>query len=179
MLKVYIPSTEEYDSETNLFITTKAQEIVLEHSLVSLSKWESKWKKPFLIKEPKKYEESIDYIRCMTITQNVDPMVYYAIPESEMTRINDYMADKMTATWFGSSNGRNNRIVTAELIYSWMISLNIPFECQKWHLERLMTLIRVCNEENKPSGGKRRSYDMMSRQYSENARRRQNSHTRG
>ena len=154
MLRITIPKTEAFDELTNEFIYTKEQTISLEHSLVSISKWESKWHKPYLSKEPKSTEETLDYVRCMTLTQNVDPKVYYCIPDSEMKKIADYLEDPMTATWFSededSTKGRQSRIITSELIYYWMITLGVPFECQKWHINRLITLIRVCNEENKP-----------------------------
>ena len=143
-----------FDEQTGEFISTPRQVLQVEHSLVSLAKWESRWCKPFLTNEPKSRVECNDYIRCMTLTQNVNPSVYKAIPESVIERVNDYIEHPMTATWFKDdkmrSPIRNREIVTAELIYYWMIALNIPFECQKWHLNRLLTLIRVCNEKNAP-----------------------------
>jgi len=155
MLKITIPKTEAFDPIKNEFIEIKGQTLSLEHSLVSISKWESKWHKPYLTKEAKTVEESLDYIRCMTLTQNVDPNVYYCIPDSEIQKINDYIEDPMTATWFSDSNPeggrRQGRVLTAELIYYWMVAFQIPFECQKWHLNRLITLIKVCEAENAPS----------------------------
>jgi hypothetical protein len=152
MLKITIPPTEQWDESTNEFIYTKAHNLSLEHSLVSISKWESKWNKPFLSKENKSYEETIDYIRCMTLTQNVDPKVYRFLTAKNVTEINRYIDAPMTATWFSDSkqSKRTSEQITSELIYYWMIALNIPFECQKWHLNRLLTLIRVCNVKNKP-----------------------------
>lgn len=153
MLKITIPKTEIYDPVKNEFCYVKDHTISLEHSLVSISKWESKWHKPYFLKERKTYEETIDYLRCMTLTQNVDPKVYYCIPETELVRINAYIEDPMTATWFSDEKelkGKGGRIITSELLYFWMTAYNIPFECQKWHINRLITLIRVCNEETKP-----------------------------
>ena len=153
MLKITIPKTEAFDEKADEFITIKEQTLSLEHSLVSISKWESKWHKPYLSKERKTVEETLDYLRCMTLTQNVDPRVYYCIPETELQKINDYIEDPMTATWFSDDNqmkGRGGRVITSELLYFWMTAYQIPFECQKWHLNRLITLIRVCDEENKP-----------------------------
>lgn len=153
MLKITIPAAEAFDQIKNEFIYIKEQTLSLEHSLVSISKWESKWHKPYLSKDSKTAEEVIDYIRCMTLTQNVDPKVYYCIPDSEMEKINKYIEDPMTATWFsepeGGKGGRD-RVVTSELIYYWMIASGVPFECQKWHINRLITLIRVISEEEKP-----------------------------
>ena len=152
MLVITIPETEMYDSEKNEFFTLKEITLQLEHSLVSLSKWESKWCKPFLSKDEKTAEETIDYIKCMTITQNIDYKVYERLTRQNIEEINKYIEAPMTATTFynDTQKGRGKETITSELIYYWMISLNIPMECQKWHLNRLLTLIRVCNVKNSP-----------------------------
>lgn len=152
MLQITIPEWEYYDSRENLFHSYKEKTISLEHSLVSISKWESKWQKPFLIKDEKTYEESIDYIRCMTITQNIDPDIYYGLSDENMRDISEYINSQMTATWFGNGGNKkpSREIVTSELIYYWMLALNIPPEYAKWHLNRLFTLIRICDEKNSP-----------------------------
>lgn len=150
MLKISIPAAELYDDARNEFVDIKGQTLTLEHSLVSISKWESKWKRPFFKDPPKTAEELQDYVRCMTLTQNVDPNVYRAISGDVYTQITDYMNDSMTATWFSERNQRRNtRVITSELIYCWMFQLGVPMECQKWHINRLMTLIRVCSEETR------------------------------
>lgn len=182
MLQITIPGTEYYDEETSSFITTKEQTLQIEHSLVSLSKWEAKWEKPFLSTEVHTVAESIDYIRCMTITQNVDALNYRAVSQEILDEVNIYISKPMTATWFsknktGGSRG-SREVVTAELIYYWMIALNIPFECQKWHLNRLMTLIEVCNIKNGPQK-KMNKRDTMSRNRALNAARRQQMQTKG
>lgn len=179
MLTIVIPETEEYDQRTETFIPRKKETLNLEHSLVSLSKWESKWKKPFLSDDPKTLEESIDYIRCMTINP-VDPSVYRRITQKMMQRINDYISDPMTATTFREDpKQRHSReIITAEIIYYWMIALQIPFECQKWHLNRLMTLIRVCNIKNTPPEKMSRG-DIYRQNAALNAARRKAHGTRG
>lgn len=150
MLELTIQEQELFNDETNEFIYIKPQTIKLEHSLVSISKWESFWKKPFLSKEKKTLEETIDYIRCMTITQNVPPNTYLAINDAHINRVSAYIEDPMTATWFAEEKKRSGgrEIVTSELIYYWMVALNIPMECQKWHLNRLLTLIKICNIKN-------------------------------
>ena len=180
MLKITIPAVEQFDEVNQEFITSKEQTLQLEHSLVSLSKWESKWNKPFLGKNAKTQEETIDYIRCMTITQNVDPNVYNFLTNQNIAEVNNYIEAPMTATWFAedkNSKGGKEQI-TSELIYYWMISLNIPFECQKWHISRLLTLIRVCNVKNAPP--KRRSKRDIASQYAAlNAARRKQLNTRG
>lgn len=152
MLDITIPSAELWDEKKERFIYTKEQTLRLEHSLVSLSKWESKWNKVFLSKKEKSLEETIDYIRCMTITQNVDPKVYSYLTNYNFAKIDEYINAPMTATYFtGKETGTPSREeVTAEIIYYWMIGLNIPLECQKWHLNKLLTLIRVCDVKNKP-----------------------------
>jgi hypothetical protein len=179
MLQVVIPESEFYNEAEDLFITTKEQVIQLEHSLVSLSKWESKWKKPFISKERHTFEETIDYIRCMTMTQNVNPLCYNGITDEIVTIVDAYIDDSMTATWFNKKNRRpSSEAVTAEIIYYWMISLDIPFECQKWHLNRLLTLIQVCNVKNGPEN-KMGKKELMSRNRSLNAARKQGLHTSG
>lgn len=171
---------EGWDEAKQEFIDAKEQTLQLEHSLVSLSKWESKWCKPFLSKENRTYEETVDYIKFMTITQNVKPEVYDKLTTENINQINNYIAAPMTATTFSDDrNSKGSReVVTAELIYYWMIALNIPFECQKWHLNRLLTLIRVCNIKNAPPK-KMSKRDVMSRNAQLNAARRQRLHTKG
>ena len=152
MLKITIPEQELWDEAKEEFVKTKSVNLQLEHSLVSLSKWEAKWHKPFLGKGDKTVEETIDYIRCMTITQNVDPSAYRFIDNDIVQQVSDYIADPMTATWFSKEEkGPPSReVVTAEIVYYWMVTFHIPFECQKWHLNRLLTLIRVRNAKNTP-----------------------------
>ena len=173
MLTITIPSVEMFNEKTQEFFSTKEQTLQLEHSLVSLSKWESKWNKAFLTKTDKTKEETIDYIKCMTITQNVDPNVYSCLTPSNIEEILKYIEAPMTATTFSNFNQKevNREVVTSELIYYWMISLNIPMECQKWHLNRLLTLIRVCNIKNTPPK-KMSKKDIMSRNAALNAARR-------
>jgi len=152
MLQITVRPPEFFDDEKQEFVQDKGQDLQLEHSLVSLSKWESKWKKPFISKEEKSQEESIDYIRCMTVTQNVNPQIYDFISSENIKAVAAYIDSPMTATTFARDDRKvtNRDIVTAEIIYYWMIALNIPFECQKWHLNRLLTLINVCNIKNQP-----------------------------
>lgn len=151
MLQLTIPETEFWDEATQEFITVKSQTIQLEHSLISLQRWESKWKKAFLSNQDKTYEETMDYIRCMTITPNVNPMVYRCFTSQQLKEINEYIADPMTATIIVDREAKSGKkIITAELIYYWMISFNIPFECRKWHLGQLLTLIRVIDIESRP-----------------------------
>ena len=152
MLKITIPKGELFNEETQEIITCKEQTIQLEHSLVSLSKWESKWHKPFLGKDEKTFEETIDYVRCMTITQNVDPNAYSFLSNKNIEDIKNYIGDPMTATtFFEEKTGSGKKeIITSEVLYYYMIALNIPFECQKWHLNRLMTLIKVCDIKSQP-----------------------------
>jgi len=180
MLQITIPGIELWDESREIFTQTKEQTLQLEHSLVSLSKWESKWGKAFLSKQEKTYEETIDYIKCMTITQNVDPNVYNHLSKSIIDKITEYIEAPMTATYFSKeqSSGNSREQVTSELIYYWMIALNIPFECQKWHLNRLLTLIRVCNIKNQPPK-KMSKRAIMSRNAALNAARRKQLNTRG
>ena len=179
MLKIHIPSTELFDESTNRFIAIHGRDLQLEHSLVSISKWESKWKKPFLGNTKKSREETIDYVRCMTTTQNVDPEVYLGLTDENIEDVNRYIDDSMTATTFKNNARRPNRqVVTSEVIYYWMISLGIPMECQRWHLNRLLTLVRVCDEKNKPAKNKSRK-DVMAENRALNQMRRAKSGSRG
>jgi len=180
MLQITIPAGEKYDESKNEFVYTKEQKLRLEHSLVSISKWESKWKKPFLGKDPRTIEETIDYVRCMCLTQNVDPNVFNCLTRKNLDEIQDYIQDTMTATWFSNTNNSapSREVVTSEVIYYWMVANRIPFECQKWHLNRLLTLIRVCNAKNAPSKKMSKSA-IMRNNHSLNQARRAKHRTRG
>lgn len=155
MLEIKVPKTEFFDEAAESFIQIPECTIHLEHSLLSLSKWESKWHKPFISnskKNPHSQEELLDYIRCMTLEKNVRPEVFLALSSDNIATINSYIEDPMTATTISNSSRSsiNREIITSELIYYWMISLGIPFECEKWHINRLITLIRVCSAKNNP-----------------------------
>jgi hypothetical protein len=147
MLKIIVPGTEMFDDKTQEFTTVDDITLELEHSLVSLSKWESKHEIPFLGRDKKSTEQVVDYIRCMSLISNVPEEVYANLSEQNFTEINEYIDAKMTATWFNEAPGapKSREVITAELIYYWMTVFDIPFECQYWHLNRLFTLIRVCN----------------------------------
>lgn len=183
MLEIKIPlGSESWDEEKEEFIIPNYKTIRLEHSLVSLSKWESKWNKPFLktLDKSLSLEETIDYIKCMTISQNVNSDIYKYITNSIIETVNKYIDDPMTATTFSTmEKGKiNGEIITAELIYYWMISLNIPFECQKWHLNRLLTLIRVCSIKNSPNK-KMSKMDVAARNRALNEARRKKYNSKG
>lgn len=187
MLSIDVESREFFDESKQEFVPGKACTLQLEHSLISMSKWEAKWKKPFLAEEGDRApEEVIDYIRCMTVSpQNVPDYLYYALTESDFKRIQEYINDPMTATWFNEANSKswgkrraNRGVVTSERIYYWMVSYNIPFECQKWHLNRLLTLIHVCDLENQPKK-KMSKRDIYSRNSALNAMRKAQSGSLG
>ena len=151
MLEIIIPGLELFNEETNEFTYYEDVLLELEHSLVSISKWESKWCKPFLDGKDKTIEEIVDYVRCMTINDKVEPDVYDRLTEENLVFINEYIGRPMTATTFSNEKKSAGReIITSEIIYYWMVSFNIPFECQYWHLNRLLTLIKVCNVKNNP-----------------------------
>ena len=151
MLEIIIPGLELYNEETNEFTCYDDVKLELEHSLISISKWESKWCKPFLDGKDKTLDEIVDYVRCMTISDNVESDVYDRLTEENLVVINEYIGRPMTATTFNNEKKTTGReIITSEIIYYWMVSFNIPFECQYWHLNRLLTLIKVCNVKNNP-----------------------------
>lgn len=153
MLEITIDGIDFWDEVTERFTQTDSVTLQLEHSLISLSKWESKWEIPFLRPEEKTTEQTIDYIRFMNLTPDVDPTVFERITNADFRRVSEYIEAKMTATWFNDKNKKGaakkaTEVITSELIYYWMISLTIPFEAQYWHLNRLLTLIKVCDNKN-------------------------------
>lgn len=180
MLTIVVPGIEMFDEQTQEFITIADVTLDLEHSLVSLSKWESIHEKPFLGKDEKSTEEVLDYIKCMTLTPNVPEQVFLKLSEGNVKEINAYLEAKMTATWFSDPPGApsSRDVITAELIYYWMITFQIPFECEAWHLNRLFTLIRVCNiKQSKPQKMSRSEIARRNREL--NAQRRQQLGTKG
>lgn len=181
MLRLDIVLEEEtFDEKEALFLPAKTFPLELEHSLVSLSKWESREEKPFLGKEKKTDQETLAYVKDMAVEPNVPHQVFEAFTNSDLLAVNNYISAKMTATWIREVGPQRhtNEVITAELIYYWMIAMQIPFECQHWHLNRLLTLIRVCNEKNKPSKKMdRKSAQQQQRQL--NAQRRARLGTRG
>lgn len=151
MHKIYVPKGEFWDERKEQFIYTKETTLKLEHSLISIAKWESKWHIPYLDSE-KTNEQALDYVRCMTLNPDVDPNVYLRLTIKDIQKLKEYIDDPMTATTIKedkSKTGRGQRI-TAELVYYWMTQFNIPIEFEKWHFNRLITLIRVCAEESNP-----------------------------
>lgn len=181
MLEITVPLTREgWDEVKQEFVEPKVQILKLEHSLVSLSKWESKWCKPFLSTAEKTAEETLDYIKFMTLTQNVKPEVYDHLTVDNIRRINEYISAPMTATTIkkDKKSKKNDRVITSELIYYWMFSFGINMECQKWHLNRLLMLIRVFDEESKPK--QERSQDDIRADYAAlNAARRKALNSKG
>ena len=192
-LTITIPGQELWDPVNEVFCKSKPVTLALEHSLVSLSKWESKWKKPFLAlgqngaagrsQDPDKQlspEQFLDYVRCMTMTQNVDDNVYHALTKENLESIVKYIEDPMTATTISNHQRKKGppRVITSELIYAWMAILRIPYECQKWHLNRLMMLIQVTGLEQEPPK-KMDPRAVMKQNQSLNAARRAKHHTRG
>lgn len=180
-ISIKIPDTELWDPTKEEFIQVKGQTLTLEHSLLSVDKWESKWKKPYLSDEKKSAMEVLDYIRCMTLTKNVNPFVYYAIPAEEFKRIDVYITDPMTATTFNNrkeSSGRKRDIITSEIIYWQMTQLNIPLEWEKRHLNKLLTLIQVAAIKSE-SPQKMSKADIARQNKALNAARRKKYNSRG
>lgn len=183
MLKITMQS-EYWDEKNNCFVYPPAQTLELEHSLISIAKWEAKWHKSFISNKNKTSEEIIDYIRCMTITKNVDPDCYYRLSNQNIEEIQAYIDNPMSATYFApepEEPGAKKETITAELIYYWMIAYQIPIEFEKWHLSRLLTLIRLCEIKNRPAGKKGRKHDrsILSRNAALNAARRKRTGSKG
>lgn len=184
---ITIPAKDLFDEQTNRFITVKETKLVMEHSLLSVSKWEAKYKKPFLVEGALDTPDKVFYyFECMTITpQNPDPNVYLCLTQEDVNRIMEYINDPMTATWFSEDKPKQNakrgrqkkEILTSEVIYWEMIALQIPIEFQKWHLNRLTTLIRVCNAKNNPE--KMSKKDILAENAALNKARRAKLHSKG
>lgn len=180
MLDIVIPESERFDESTCEFIYTKEQKLKLEHSLISLSKWESKWEKPFLSSE-KTPMEILDYIKCMTITQNVDPSAYLHLSKENIDAVQKYIEAPMSAQKsYPKREGQapSREIITSEIIYYWMISFNIPFECERWHLNKLLKLIEVCSHKSE-TPKKMSKNEVLRRNRELNAARRAKYHTKG
>lgn len=168
MLTIYVPLEEAIDEETNKFVALSSYRLDLEHSLVSLSKWESKFEKPFLGKEQKANEELLWYVKAMTLTPNVPPEIFQKLSKENVDEIEKYIHAKMTATWFAKTNDPpSHEIITAELIYYWMIAHNIDWQAQHWHLNKLLTLIKVCNLKNAPPNKNKMSKAELARRQRE------------
>lgn len=179
MLKITVPGTELWDEENEQFTSTPETVLQLEHSLVSLSKWESKFEKPFMSNDDRTDEEVLFYIECMNLDPHFAPEVLSRLTEENQKKIVEYIESKQTATWFTDKPGTPTReVITSELIYHWMVSLQIPFECQYWHINRLLTLIRVISAKNEPPKKMSRA-EIAARNRELNAQRRKQYNTRG
>ena len=168
MLTLEIPEREGLNEATREFIYVKKCTLLMEHSLIAISKWESKWHKPFLDGEAHKLNEIQDYARCMCLNEkSVDPMVFKLLRPTEIMKIKNYIDDPMTGTTFGPSDDeKNTETMSSELIYYYMIANEVPFECEKWHLNRLLTLLRICGIKNKindPSRPKRSQSELLTK----------------
>lgn len=182
MIRILLPEKELYDEVNNKFVYLPSRELILEHSLVSISKWESKWHKSFLNTDDKSFDEVMDYIKCMCVEELEDENDLYRLSEENISDINAYIQDSMTATTFSdfsdNKNTKSREIITSEIIYYWMIANNIPFECQYWHLNKLLTLIKVCSIKNSPEK-KMSTSEILSRNKALNAARRKKMNSKG
>ena len=187
MKTITIPGSLFFNEADETFIETTTTSIDIEHSLFAISKWESKWHLPFFGEGKKTHEQMIDYVRCMTLTPNVDPNVYYFIPSQSFEEITSYIEDSMSSIdWAKVKTNGNQKVygkpkhdnITSELIYFWMVDSGIPFECQYWHVSKLLSLIRMCNLKRTPPK-KMSKHDLLARNASLNAARRKALNTTG
>lgn len=183
MLRIVVPACEFYDESSEEFIEVKEQTLLMEHSLISISKWEAKWRKPYFSKDKKTPAEIYDYFRCMTVNPSqVDPRVYQMLTKENMEEIAAYIENPMTATTINQNQnalGGKQPVVTSELIYYYMIAQNIPVEFEKWHINRLLTLIKVCAIKNDPNPKKMSRSAIAKQNKALNAARRKRLGTKG
>lgn len=173
MLRITIDEEEVFNEKDNTFATVGGVVVELEHSLISLSKWESEYQKPFLAPGEKTSEEIFGYLKAMVVTPNVGPDVLYRLTQKNVDKIQEYIDSSQSATTFGSMPERRGpgEVITSELIYYWMVAFNIPFECQHWHLNRLFALVRICNIKNsKPQKMSRHEIAQRNRELNEKRR---------
>lgn len=182
MLDITVGKSEGFDEKTQEFVNVGGFQLQLEHSLFSLSKWEQKWELPFMASD-KTSEQTVDYIRCMTLTPNVSAEVYESLTAEDINTINEYISLKSTATWFAEEPKRpgSKEVVTAEIIYYWMVSMNIPLDFENRHLNHLLTLVRVINKKNEPASKKSKRPDAsaLARRAELNAQRKSQMKTQG
>jgi hypothetical protein len=180
VLKITVPLSEGFDESTNRFVVAEGVDLELEHSLASLSKWESREQKPFLGKEEKSTDEVLRYIVDMCRTE-ITPEILAKLTPANIEDVNSYINNKMTATTFREvgPDRPSREVITAEIIYYWMIALNIPWEAQHWHLNRLITLVKVCNEKNKPQKKQRMTRNVAAQRAELNRQRRAQHGTTG
>lgn len=179
MLSLHVSVSEDFDEDKQEFVPKKIT-LELEHSLLSLSKWESKFEKPFLGKDDKTTEETFWYIKAMTLTPNVPPEIYEKLSNENIQEINDYINGKHTATTFHDLPGGpvNREVITAEIIYNWMIVLKIPLAWEERHLNKLFSLVRTVNLKSQPAKRVPRR-DMLAQRKALNAQRQKELGTRG
>lgn len=180
MLRLHLPEIEEFDETTQKFVTSEPVVLELEHSLATLSKWESIHETPFLTNKDLTEKQTLSYILVMIQNEIVPGRILQRLTKEHLSEIKEYIGRKMTATWFAESPDQKppKEVITAEIIYYWMITANIPFECQHWHLARLLTLIRVCSTKNQPPKKMSRR-EIMERNRMLNAQRRAQSGSKG
>ena len=174
MFTLHIPIEERFNEETNEF-TSETLAVELEHSLASISKWESKWELSFLSTEDKTPEQLVGYLHDMCRTPNVPEDIFFRMTPQNNEDLNKYLQSKMTATWFSDEpqNPTKRDIITAEIIYNWMIVFNIPFEFEHRHLNQLLTLIRVCHKKSESPKKQSRSEQLARHRALNEERRRQ------
>lgn len=182
MLPIKIPESEYYDEEKNEFVTIKEQELHLEHSLLSISKWEAHYCKPFISDKDMNREETLFYIKCMTINRNVDPIIYQQLTNNDIQKIVEYIEAPMSATTITDrtpGGGRQKEQLTSELIYYYMVEAGVPESFEKWHLNRLITLLRIIGIKRDPNANKMSARSAMKSNKALNAARRKARHSRG
>lgn len=178
MLEIELEELEAWDDKKQEFVVLKNEVVCLEHSLKSISEWEAKWKVPFLDTTPRTKQMILDYVSCMVVSE-VPKGFLERLKTRDFSRIQEYIDDSRTASWISSEDNTNDGSkVTSELIYYWMVTAGIPFSAEEWHLNRLMMLIKIYGEKNKPEK-KRSREDILERNRELNEKRRREMGTNG
>jgi hypothetical protein len=173
--------TTLWDEETETFVEHIVSSIDFEHSLASMSKWESKWEQAFLGRTEKTAEQVYDYLSMMCLTPGVTREQILGLSQENFTQINEYIESQQTATKFAEQPNRrgSGEQITSDLVYYWMVAFRIPWEAQYWHLNKLLALVRICNAKQSGKTQKVPRHDTAQRNRDLNAERRKKYGTSG
>lgn len=179
---------ELFDEETNTFLHPVGKKLHLEHSLLSISKWEAEWEIPFLNTD-KTSEQSLSYIKCCVLDDDFDELLLNTLSDKNILDFNAYLSKGMTAKKIidlrsslsqkrKSRRPASQKALTSEDIYYSMIQFHVWKECEEWPLQRLLSLLQLCSLKSNSTGEMSKS-DQAKFYREENARRKAKYHTNG